>query len=254
MDVHGTMIGAGQQGNARTHELMVEAGIVSGVPFLRAVLPPFRAARNMRAAMSGTQLASLVALVLLLKPCVVAATGDVEAMMTALQDMEAAGYSPKARLLERCVARCAVQRAALCYAVLPVKRNGWWLHAHDPARLAWLQGRASGRPRRAAASPEAAVCSGLPHRGRGCQGGPPRCAVLCMLCCAAPCCVHTMRSCAVPCGAMVCRHVFPLPSWPLTAGHSDCSCPPLVHHPMQARRWEVEGGMQALTGTSAFLR
>lgn len=30
MDVHGTMVGAGQQGNARTHELLVEAGIVSG--------------------------------------------------------------------------------------------------------------------------------------------------------------------------------------------------------------------------------
>lgn len=68
--------------------------------------------------MSGTQQASL-ALVLLLKPCAVAATGDVDVMMTALQDMEAAGYSPKARLLERCVARCAV----LCWAVLCAARE-----------------------------------------------------------------------------------------------------------------------------------
>jgi len=27
-----------------------------------------------------------------------------------------------------------------------------------------------------------------------------------------------------------------------------------AHVHMQARRWEVEGGMQALTGTSSFLR
>lgn len=32
MDVHSTMLGAGQEGNERTHELLVEAGVVSGAP------------------------------------------------------------------------------------------------------------------------------------------------------------------------------------------------------------------------------
>lgn len=205
MDVHGTMVGAGQQGNSRTHELMVQAGIVSGAPFLRAVLPPFRAARNMRAAMSGTQLASLVALVLLLKPCVVAATGDVEVMMTALQDMEAAGYSPKARLLERCVARCAVQRAALCCAVLPVKRNGWWLHALQlkPMIPPGLPGcRAERAGDRDALRHLLKQLFAQDYRIVGVDAKVGRRAVLCCACCAA-----LRHAVCIQCGAARCHAV-----------------------------------------------